>query len=1138
VPAGPPLLFLAPKQATFQIERQLLADPALPGFTRLRVVALDRLATEVLEESGSRLKLLTEEGRIMALRALLARCQGSMRIFRAAARMVGFACQLSLTLRDLRRYQLSAATLLRKAALPDLEPSLAAKLHDCALLLNAYEVWLEEHGLDDADVILDRATDAVGRWPKPGRVDEGRAMPARIQALWLDGFAEMTPQELDFLAALIPHCGEATLAFCLPSTPAPGSPVFSPWALVAGTFESLRNRLQLRPGIECGIELLPSDPERTRFAQAPALAHLERHWGRPVAFGARATAAVQDPNAEGRTPEGLGPAFDSGTGASLAEVSLFVCAQPEAEAVLAARVILDHVQRGGRFRDTAILLRSLHEHHAVFRRVLRRYEIPFFLDRRESVTHHPVAELTRYALRTLAFGWRHEDWFGALKTGLLPAGAEEIDRLENEALARGWEGARWREPLTIPEDHRLGLELEAVRARVLPPLEVLEQVVKTDDGVGRPSGRELAAALTGFWRALDVPGQLEGWERLAQGAAAGESRWSAIHRTVWGQMLSWAENLELAFPFERLSLQEWLPILESGLASLTVGAIPPALDQVLVGAIDRSRNPNLELVVVPGLNEGIFPAMPATLGLLTESDRRHLDAAGMRVGVDQRLHLAHERYYGYIACTRASGRLVLTYSERDVEGRPRLPSPLVSHLQRLFPELVPVAFDGRVAPAAALHPHELAPWLLAREGVSEADRHLLESIAGSWKGLGRGWLMRLREYQASDTLGPAAARVLHGHVLGTSVSALETFAACPFRFFVGAGLRAQERRRYEADAREQGSYQHEILARFHRDLSAQRLRWRDLDPDAAVQRVHQAADQVAHEYRSGLFRSNPVAACQARAMTAAVGDFVATTVRWMRACAFDPVAVELEFGTRSAELPPWTLDLGEGRRLEFRGKIDRIDLLAGAGDRAGWVLVLDYKSSRLKLDSLLLEHGIQLQLPAYLAAVRRLPGLAERFGQSQLLPAGAFYVGLRGSVPQAAHRREALTDTAEQNAQAYQHRGRYRLELLPSLDSGAPDHPSGQFHYAFNRTGEPSKRATDLLTGPQLEHLLDAIETRLIETGRRILDGDIRVDPYRHGQETACARCDFSSICRIDPWTHSFRMLQAGASVGTTDAHA
>ena len=48
-PEGPPLILVAPKQATFQLERQLLADPALPGFrlvttpTPLQRQALDLL---------------------------------------------------------------------------------------------------------------------------------------------------------------------------------------------------------------------------------------------------------------------------------------------------------------------------------------------------------------------------------------------------------------------------------------------------------------------------------------------------------------------------------------------------------------------------------------------------------------------------------------------------------------------------------------------------------------------------------------------------------------------------------------------------------------------------------------------------------------------------------------------------------------------------------------------------------------------------------------------------------------------------------------------------------------------------------------------------------------------------------------
>jgi len=51
-PEGPPLLFLAPKQATFQLERQLLADDTLGGYTRLRILSFERLAEFVFERLG------------------------------------------------------------------------------------------------------------------------------------------------------------------------------------------------------------------------------------------------------------------------------------------------------------------------------------------------------------------------------------------------------------------------------------------------------------------------------------------------------------------------------------------------------------------------------------------------------------------------------------------------------------------------------------------------------------------------------------------------------------------------------------------------------------------------------------------------------------------------------------------------------------------------------------------------------------------------------------------------------------------------------------------------------------------------------------------------------------------------------
>src|SRR5204863_8587127 len=124
-------------------------------------------------------------------------------------------------------------------------------------------------------------------------------------------------------------------------------------------------------------------------------------------------------------------------------------------------------------------------------------------------------------------------------------------------------------------------------------------------------------------------------------------------------------NVEMAFADEAINLREWLPILDAGLAGLTVGVIPPALDQVLIGAIDRSRNPDVKLAIVLGLNENIFPASPKASVLLTETDRAELAQRAVTLSGSVKEQLSRERFLAYVACTRARERLVLTCALQD-----------------------------------------------------------------------------------------------------------------------------------------------------------------------------------------------------------------------------------------------------------------------------------------------------------------------------------------------------------------------------------------------------------------------------------------------------------------------------------------
>ena len=175
-----------------------------------------------------------------------------------------------------------------------------------------------------------------------------------------------------------------------------------------------------------------------------------------------------------------------------------------------------------------------------------------------------------------------------------------------------------------------------------------------------------------------------------------------------------------------------------------------------------------------------------------------------------------------------------------------------------------------------------------------------------------------------------------------------------------------------------------MLKIFHEQLSAEGKRWRDLTPPDARERAGKIAAELAPDYRDGLLHTDEQSRFTARVLAESLQDFVETLVTWMRGqYEFDPAVAELEFGFGAGGAPAWEIDLGAGHRLALRGRIDRIDLCRETGGRALCV-VMDYKSGQKKLDKILVEHGVQLQLLAYLAAIRSWPPELGRIKSARL----------------------------------------------------------------------------------------------------------------------------------------------------------
>jgi ATP-dependent helicase/nuclease subunit B len=1085
---GPPLVLLAPKQATFQLERQLLADPKLSGYTRLQILSFERLAEFIVDHlAEASPELLQEEGRVMVLRALLGRHQSGLRIFHTAARLPGFARQLNLLLREFQRHQLSPSQV---AALAKKTPNatLSGKLHDVAMLLDSYLDWLRTHRLQDANCLLDVAADVLRRTVSPA------GTRLRVAGLWLDGFAEMTPQELDLLAAFLPICDRATLAFCLDAAAPENASWLSGWSVVNQTFLRCQASVAALPQKEMVVEKLNRVPAQSRFAESPALQNLEEKL------------ATDFTNHESRiTTSGL---------------RLAVCADPEAEATLAAREILRFVRANGRFRDTAVIVRQLDGYHDVLRRVFLRYGIPFFLDRREPVAHHPLAELTRYALRLALYGWQHDDWFGALKTGLVTADESAVDRLENEALARGWEGNAWFQPLNTPGDSALEQSLNRWLGGILPAFARWNESLAALHR--RPTAKELTAALRELWSALDVAKTLEQWDAAVLEQPADRNRQPAIHSTVLEQMNEWLDNVDLAFGDEPLPLAEWLPILEAGVSNLSVGVVPPALDQVLIGAIDRSRNPELKFVLLPGWNETVFPAVPPAGPLLTEAERESLAGQNVRLGPSQRQQIGHERYYAYIACTRARRQILVTRSTQDSKGQPLNPSPFFDQLRQIT-GVTEENFDRSTDWRESEHACEIAAPVLRAQNATPPEASLIElGELPALAPLVRKW-RELESAARTTRLDPGFAEKIYGRELQTSVSGLEDFAACPFKFFAARGLRLQERKEFQFDDRDKGSFQHEVLRKFHDRVRASGRHWRDLTPAEAREWIMRIGRELLPEFNGGKFLAGGAARFAADYLIERLGQLIATLIGWMPQYGFDAERVEVGFGLEPDGLPPWRIDLPGGHALFLRGRIDRVDLCRN-GDQT-FAVVMDYKSSARALNPLKLHHGLELQLLSYLGVLRNLASPEKFFGVRQLTPAGVFYIPLNGGGGRtAATRADALLGHDDARRAGYQHSGRFLADVLKHFDNRGADR-GDQFRFAINKNGEFSARGNEATPAAEFEALREKVEGHLRDYGRRIFDGEADVSPFRAGRQTACDRCDFRAGCRFDSWTQPYREL-------------
>ena len=108
---------------------------------------------------------------------------------------------------------------------------------------------------------------------------------------------------------------------------------------------------------------------------------------------------------------------------------------PYSEVEWTAAEILRLVREEGyRFRDIAVCARSLEGCGSLVETIFARYGVPVFLSRMSDILQKPILALITSALEAASGGYRYDDVFRYLKTGLTGLSAEDVELLENYVL--------------------------------------------------------------------------------------------------------------------------------------------------------------------------------------------------------------------------------------------------------------------------------------------------------------------------------------------------------------------------------------------------------------------------------------------------------------------------------------------------------------------------------------------------------------------------------------------------------------------------------------------------------------------------------------------------------------------------------
>ena len=196
--------------------------------------------------------------------------------------------------------------------------------------------------------------------------------------------------------------------------------------------------------------------------------------------------------------------------------------------------------------------------------------------------------------------------------------------------------------------------------------------------------RERTKALLAFLEELGLEDKL--FQRAEELREAGDPVLASEYDQVYGLITDLLDRTEALLGEEKVSRAAYADILDAGFGEIKIGLIPAVFDRVVIGDITRTRLNGIKVLFFAGLNDGVVPKASGGGGILSDQERRRLREQNVELAPTLREDGFLQRFYLYLAMTKPSERLYLSWHASSADGKVTPQSSLVGQVMRLFPE--------------------------------------------------------------------------------------------------------------------------------------------------------------------------------------------------------------------------------------------------------------------------------------------------------------------------------------------------------------------------------------------------------------------------------------------------------------------